>query len=636
MPQVLYAGKVNAPDFPKGLDWLNIDRPLDLKALRGKVVVLDFWTYCCINCIHVIPELKKLEQKYSRELVVVGVHSAKFTTEQGTENIREAILRYGLEHPVVNDKDFTIWNSYAVNSWPTFMLIDPEGKVIGKHSGEGIYELFDDIIGNVVAEFDKQGKIDRRLLTLTLERDRKPRSLFSYPGKIAADSAGKRLFITDSNNNRIVVLSIPEYDVLETIGSGMEGLKDGSFEHASFNRPQGIACQGDVLYVADTGNHAIRKIDLLARAVETLAGNGEQAREFDRAGTGKAVSLNSPWDLLVHDSGLYIAMAGPHQLWTLNLGSLLAAPHAGSGRENILDGKLLSASLAQPSGITTDGTKLYFADSEVSAVRSADFRKDGEVRTIVGEGLFEFGDIDGIGSAARLQHPIGITYHDGSLYVADTYNHKIKKIDPLTRKSETLVGTGKSGTRDGKGREAELNEPNGLVVVGGKLYIADTNNQLIRIYDLATGQLSTLVPKNAAKLTSQKRGKGSFAGEVYTIAEQAVGEGSGIVRLDLSVPAGYKWNTMAPFYVGLFSKNPGVLVVSDSLAERNLDNPSFPLEIPVEFRRGKTTVTVDLVLYYCAAKSENLCLVKQLRLSIPVSVGAGGGEKALVAKFRLQ
>jgi DNA-binding beta-propeller fold protein YncE len=624
MSQVFFPGKVNAPDFPKGLAWLNTARPVSLNDLRGKVVLLDFWTYCCINCMHVIPELKKLEQKYARELVVVGVHSAKFTTEQGTQNIREAVLRYGIEHPVVNDKDFAVWNSYAVNAWPTFILIDPEGKVIAKHSGEGIFQIFDELIGKVVEEFDSKGTISRVPLKFAREKETAPKSLFSYPGKITTDGTGKRLFITDSNHNRIVVLSLPDYSVVETIGSGEEGFKDGSSSEAMFNRPQGIICRGDVLYVADTENHAVRKIDLTTKTVVTLAGGGTQAREPNVSGVGTRVSLNSPWDLLEHDGVLYVAMAGPHQIWTIDLRTLNASPYAGSGREDIIDGKLRSAALAQPSGITTDGTRLYFADSEVSAVRSADLQTGGEVRTIVGAGLFEYGDTDGVGSSVRLQHPIGITFHDGMLYVADTYNSKIKRLDPHNKMCETLIGTGEPGATDGGAREAQLKEPNGLVIVGGKMYITDTNNHLIRIYDFATRRLATLIPKGAEKLAPPRRAASSYGGQIVTIPEQHVRTGKGVIRLDLSLPNGFKWNAMAPFYVGLFPSDGKIVTVADSLAERNLENPPFPLEIPTEFRAGRTSLDVDLVVYYCEAKTENVCLVKQLRVVVPVSVEEGG------------
>ncbi len=236
--------------------------------------------------------------------------------------------------------------------------------------GKAIYELFDQVIGGIVKAFDQQGKINRTPLHFALEKNRAPESYLSYPGKIAVDQEQKKLYITDSNHNRVIVVSLPDASVVDVIGHGAAGLKDGNFDEAEFNKPQGIAVDGQAVYVADTENHAIRKIDLAAKSVTTLAGNGTQAQQFNVAGTGKSVQLNSPWDLLVHDGKLYIAMAGPHQVWTLDLKTLEAKPYAGSGREDIIDGSLREAAFAQPSGITTDGSFLYTADSEVSGVRA--------------------------------------------------------------------------------------------------------------------------------------------------------------------------------------------------------------------------------------------------------------------------
>ncbi len=250
MSQVVYAGKVNAPEFPENLEWLNTDKPVSMKDLRGKVVLLDFWTFCCINCMHVIPDLQKLEAKYPNELVVIGVHSAKFTTEQGTENIREAILRYGLEHPVVNDRDFEVWNSYAVNAWPTFIIIDPDGKVVGKHSGEGIFPLFDQVITGIIREFEPKGKIDRSPLRFALEKSKAPDSYLSYPGKVAVDQSQKILFITDSNHHRVLMVSISDGAVVEIIGQGSGGaerrnVRGSAVQQAARHcggRPDGICC----------------------------------------------------------------------------------------------------------------------------------------------------------------------------------------------------------------------------------------------------------------------------------------------------------------------------------------------------------------------------------------------------------
>jgi len=636
MAQVVYAGKVNAPDFPENLEWLNTDHPISMKDLRGKAVLLDFWTFCCINCMHVIPDLQKLEAKYPNELVVIGVHSAKFTTEQGTENIREAILRYGLEHPVVNDRDFEVWNSYAVNAWPTFIIIDPEGKVVGKHSGEGIFSLFDQVITGIIKEFDPKGKIDRTPLRFALEKSKAPDSFLSYPGKVAVDQTQKLLFITDSNHHRVLVVSIPDGAVVEIIGQGGVGLKDGSFEEAQFNRPQGIVVDGQTAYVADTENHAVRKIDLVAKTVTTLAGNGTQAPQFNITGTGKAVQLNSPWDLLVQNGKLYIAMAGPHQIWTLDLKTLEARPYAGSGREDIVDGPLRDAAFAQPSGITTDGSTLYVADSEVSGVRAVPLQASGDVETIVGKGLFDFGDVDGTGKEVRLQHPIGILYHDGALYVADTYNNKIKKINLRTRKAETFLGTGKTGMEDGNALRSSFNEPNDLVFAGGKFYITDTNNHLIRIYDPASRQVGTLQFKNVGKLMTAAKKKGEFRGELVRIPEQEIGVGDGMIDVTVKIPEGYKLNAEAPFYVGYGSADSGVVRLISKVHEQNIQNPKFPVSIPATFGTGKTDVDIDLVVYYCAEGKESLCLIKQFRVSVPVQVVQANGTKNVRVEVALQ
>jgi len=328
--------RLTAPDFPQGLEWLNTERPLSLRDLRGKIVLLDFWTYCCINCMHILPDLKRLEKKYARELVVIGVHSAKFFTEQEAQNIRQAILRYEIEHPVVNDHQMAIWDLYGVHAWPTLVLIDPQGKIVYRRSGEGVYEPFDHLIGQLITEFDRRGLLDRTPLKFKLERERKPATPLNFPGKVLADEVTDRLFIADSNHHRIVVLSLKDYTVQMVIGNGQPGLRDGDFHAASFRNPQGMAFDPsqELLYIADTDNHAIRRADLRSRKVETLAGTGEQNRLYPPpSGAGKQTALNSPWDVVLMGETLYIAMAGSHQLWRLDLRTGLVEPHAGTGRD---------------------------------------------------------------------------------------------------------------------------------------------------------------------------------------------------------------------------------------------------------------------------------------------------------------
>ena len=488
-----FGGTTRAPDFPPALQWLNTDRPLALSDLRGKVVLLDFWTYACINCMHVIPDLKRLEEKYPNELVVIGVHSGKFTAERLTDNIRAAILREGIAHPVVNDADMHIWDAYGVNAWPTQVLIDPDGNLVYARSGEGAYNALDGRIANVITRFEAGDKINRTPLRLTAESAGTPGAMLSFPGKVLADEESGRLFIADSGHNRVVVVALADGRLQRTFGSGKRGFENGDAAAASFNNPQGMALRGQELYVADTGNHAIRMVDMKSGAVKTVAGTGKQSSEFlSVGGPGAGTPLNSPWGLALQGDHLYIAMAGSHQIWRMDPVDGRVAPWAGDGGEGRRDGALGASELAQPSGIATDGQKLYVADAENSAIRSVDTTADGKVATIAGGELFVFGDVDARGLQARFQHPLGIAYSDGNLYVADTFNNKIKRVRLADATSETFLGTGQVGTRDGEGPLATFNEPGGLSIAGGKLYIADTNNHLIRVADLATRRVETL------------------------------------------------------------------------------------------------------------------------------------------------
>jgi DNA-binding beta-propeller fold protein YncE len=627
-----FADDVVAPEFPQNLQWLNVDKPLTMQELHGKVVVLDFWCFCCINCMHAIPDLKKLEAKYGDALAVIGVHSAKYIAEKDGDNIRNAILRYELTHPVINDRDFAVWNSFGVSSWPTFVLIDPDGSIVDAHSGEGVYDAFDAKIADLIQKFDAQGKINRTPLALHLERDKAPPTPLLFPGKIAADADGSHLIVSDSGHNRIVELNAADGSVSQIIGQGTKGLRDGSFEQAQFFRPQGLAVDGQVVYVADTENHAIRKIDLAAGKVTTLAGTGKQA-QFDAPGIGTQIDLSSPWDVLVHDGVLYIAMAGVHQLWTLNLQTGEAAPFAGTGAEGILGGALPEANFAQTSGLATDGKQLFTADSETSSIRAVDFDPRGQVRTLVGSGLFVFGDKDGERDAVLLQHPLGVLFYDGAVYVADTYNNKIKKLDPNTGRTETVVGNGQAGFEDGPALSAELNEPGGLTAAGGKIFIADTNNHLIRIYDPQTKIVSTLQIAGVEKLlgAEQMPRPEKFDGKLLSLAPQEISASAKVVELSIAVPDGYALNPAAPFYIALYSDDAKVAAVSGEGTPRNIANPAFPMNIPIRFSPGSTRLTMDLVVYYCSERREAVCLVRRLRVVAPINVTPRGtGEAAKI------
>jgi thiol-disulfide isomerase/thioredoxin len=479
-----------APEFPEDLQWFNTDKALKLWELRDKkVVLLNFWRYSCIECQHVLRDLARLEKNYADEMVIISVHSGKFTSEKDSENIYQAILRHGIKHPVVNDIKTHIWRIYNVNTWPTLFLIDPTGRIVAQHSGEGVFKAFNRTIDSIIKESEKNGLINRSPLSFVVNTEDVNGSMLSFPAGILADEQSTKLFISDTGHNRIIIADLTGR-IIDVCGSGERGYVDGSFKMARFNQPRGLAISDKKLFVADTGNHCIRSVDLTKKTVSTLAGVGRQGHSLSIRRTAGLAALNSPWDLQVVDNNLYIAMAGSHQIYLVNLKSNEISLFAGTGIEDCVDGSRQKAALAQPSGLSTDGRKLYFADSESSSIRRIDLFGEDMVATIVGSGLYQFGDRDGGKPDALLQHPIGLTYNYGLLFVADTYNNKIKIVDPLTSMSKTFLGNGKSGSANSP--VPLFDEPADISCALGKLFIADTNNHIIRLADIRTAKVVTL------------------------------------------------------------------------------------------------------------------------------------------------
>ena len=657
--------RLKAPEFPKDLQWMN-SKPLSKADLKGKFVLLDFWTYCCINCMHILPELKKLEKEFGNQLVVVGVHSAKFDTEKDADNIRAAILRYEIEHPVVNDADHRIWDTYGVSSWPTIILIDPEGNAVWGRGGEFKAEEVRAVLNTGIPYYRGERLLDEKPFPLTPESASEEATPLRFPGKVLADEAGDRLFISDSSHNRIVITSL-EGKLLDIIGSGEIGQSDGDFKTASFNHPQGCALAGDMLYVADTENHMLRKVNLKTKTVSTISGTGEQAAhpwpglELAEAagklpdrwvGLPQGMALSSPWALWVHKENLYIAMAGPHQIWKMPLSEKEIGPYAGNGREDVVDGSLLPkkpymqgfSSFAQPSGLSSDGTWLYVADSEGSSIRAVPFDPRARVKTVVGSDnldygrLFAFGDADGPRKVAKLQHCLDVVFVKGKLYVADTYNHKIKIVDAKTGETKTIAGSGKRGSGDSP---PEFHEPAGLAFAKGKLYIADTNNHLLRTLDLATHQVATLTiagltaPGQAADAASGSvtgatiaPKKPSFKGAAQEkVKAQAVKPVDGKVKLavSLKIPDGWKINPLAPMSYWVDSSRESGPLDRSAFGRTRLPGPvaAFDVAVPVA-ESGDDEVTVSLNYYYCEEKDDGVCKVGAVVFTVPLMITADG------------
>ncbi len=646
-------------EFPEGVDWLNTKTSLRLSDLKGKLVLLDFWTYCCINCMHILPTLKKAEDEFGKELVVVGVHTAKFETEKDTDNIRSAILRYEIKHPVLNDSQHLLWNQLGVSSWPTLVLIDPEGYAIWANAGEITYDKLQDVLKKATAFYKRKGTLDERQVVFDLVEIAEKETPLRFPGKVITDDQGERVFISDSNHNRIVITD-RDGVVQATIGSGTQGLKDGDFENAMFNHPQGMAYRDEVLWVADTENHLIRRVDLKSKSVATVAGTGKQTETaWPGLNIGAAVPkklmraplsipLGSPWDLWIHEDDLYIAMAGPHQIWKMDLKGEGIAQYAGNGREDIVDGVLLpkrtydegSSSFAQPSGLSSDGKSLFVADSEGSSIRAVPLDGTGRVTTIIGTAslprnrLFTFGDVDGPKAKALLQHPLAVAYRNGEIYVADTYNNKVKVVDANTGAVRTLVGDGQPGNTD---TPAKFDEPGGLWVQQDRLYIADTNNHLIRIFDLSNRQLSTLQvtglapPKPKLRPEDIKLPTGIRRSKV---ALQPIGNEVEKLQIDLEfeVADGWKLNTYADFPIVVVQ--PGAIEFNMKTEAKVTDNHlQFEVMLP---KTSQSTLQISVGYYYCQADEQGLCLADSVILEVPLERSTSSDSKSVQLKYAIE
>lgn len=463
----MYDSAAIAPEINTSFGWLNADKPYSIKDLRGKIVLLDFWTYGCINCQHIMPDLKKLEDQYPQQLVIIGIHSAKFDAEKSNDRIKNAILKFGIEHPVVNDADYVVWKAYKVSSWPTVALISPDGKIVTQLEGEGIYDSLNTKIGQLIKEYE--GAINDSPIVFRQKKESGLASILKFPSKMTADTAGN-VWLADSGNDRILEVT-PDGKIITVIGGGKKGTSDGDFATASFNEPQGIALKGNLLYIADTKNNLIRLADVVTKKVTTIAGDGRMGYYYGNNKLNEPVLPNSPWALAIDNKDLYIADAGNHQILRMDLSNNKVFRFAGNGREELTDGPLMNASFTQPSGLSKSGNIIYVADPEGSAIRQIDLVTK-QVKTIAGKGLFDFGDKDGPVSSALLQHCTGLAIKQGKLYIADTYNGKIKVLDLSTKIITTLV-TG-------------LSEPNDVLYMGDTLWISDTNNNQLVTFNISS------------------------------------------------------------------------------------------------------------------------------------------------------
>lgn len=474
-----------APEIARdGLRWFNVKQPLTMESLRGRVVILDFWTEGCINCIHIIPVLRAIEERFPEQVAVIGVHSPKFAREKSADSVQDAIQRYDIRHPIVHDPDMTIWRAYGVQAWPTLALIGADGRMIALAPGEPDPARFEGVIAMLVERASDAGTLVPAELALSVEPVASGRFLF--PGKLKPMPASKtderRWVLADAGHHQIVVLDDAGDDV-RRYGSGERGFVDGDAGRARFDQPQGLAANADAIFVADTGNHAIRRIDLKTGNVTTIAGTGKRGYSLGAfAEAAKTVALASPWDLEIDGERIYFANAGTHQLGLLDLAADRVRRLAGSGDEALTTGAPDDAAFAQPSGLALEreSRTLYVADAESSAIRAVALEDGATTTTLVGAGLFDWGRDNGRFESARLQHPLGVAADGTRVLVADTYNQRLRTLDLKRR----VVADFDGGTFTCTDPVCyPLREPAGLVVASkDRVLVVDTGNHRIEEY----------------------------------------------------------------------------------------------------------------------------------------------------------
>ncbi|MFD8996144.1 NHL domain-containing thioredoxin family protein [Streptomyces abikoensis] len=588
--------RVRAPELTGKGGWLNTGgTALTLADLRGRIVILDFWTFCCVNCLHVLDELRELEEKHRDTVVIIGVHSPKFVHEADHQAVVDAVERYGVHHPVLDDPELATWKQYAVRAWPTLVVIDPEGYVVAQHAGEGHAHALAKLVEELEAAHDAKG---------TLRRGDGP---YVAPEPVAGDLRfpGKALplpdggfLVSDSTRHQLVEFAADGETVVRRVGTGERGLVDGPAVTAAFSEPQGLALLPDgTVIVADTVNHALRAYDPATGAVTTVAGTGKQWWQGSPTdGPAREVDLSSPWDVAWFDGRVWIAMAGVHQLWTYDPRAGTVRVAAGTTNEGLVDGPAAEAWFAQPSGlaVSADGERLWLADSETSALRWID--REGTVRTAVGAGLFDFGHRDGDAAQALLQHPLGVTaLPDGSVAVSDTYNHALRRYDPATGEVSTLA--------------TDLREPSDAVLVGEDIVVVESaRHRLTRLR----------LPEEAVRVESV----------AHRTRREATEIAPGALRLDVvfQAPAGQKLDTRyGPSTRLLVSSTPPEL-----LAEGAGKGTDLSRELRLADGVTEGVLHVSAMAASCDDDPENeypACHVHQQDWGVPVRVVPGGADR---------
>ena len=587
-------------------EWLNSSRNITSNDLKNRIILIDFWTHSCINCLYILPEIKKLEEEFGKKLTIISVHSGKIDNDRQTTSVKNAILKYNINHLTVNDVSSTIQQNFKIDSLPTIILLDIKGKIIKKYQDKISQSSIKKDIKKLIKKYNYQLNNDK--LPILLEKNKMVNYVLKFPSDIeyARNFSNKNiiktnsLIISNTSKNTILVTSFKGKTLLE-IGSGKSGFDDGDIATASFNSPRGLLFKNDTLYIADTGNHLLRKVNFQTNQVTTIAGTGIKGLPITTTEKSTKTNLASPWDLefFPDNKNIIISNAGTNQLLQYNITDDTIKPFAGNGTEGLIDGKYPNNSLAQPSGLSTSLGKLYFIDSKTSSLRVID--KNNTITTLIGKSLFDFGYNNGNKKNALMQHPVGINADDTGIYITDTYNHLIRKYDLKTKKLSNYSGK-IIGNKIGD--TTSYNEPEAIISVLNKFYIVDTGNN--RIIELNRNNKKSKLLNIIPQPKTPKEGLSEYLPNLQIIPTTKVKNNSKI-NLLFDMKKGWKFNKSAPSFFNLIkieNNQEANLITSfnsDTIESGMVLLPKLSKNY-IYYLQG--------TLYYCQDIPNSICLIK--------------------------
>lgn len=589
--------------------WFNLSKNLTKEDLEGRVVLLDFWTYACIECLETIPDMKELQERFGDKLLVVGVHSGRFANEKNSQSIREAIIKYDITYPVIDDSNLKIWSKFQIKAWPTVVLINPRGKVETVFEGSENHEAIFKKVKKLIKKYDFM--IDGKPLPVVLEKNRVPHNILNFPTKIEyaknfsyQDKNSPALIISNSADNNIIISSL-NGKILDKIGTKEAGFKDGNLKNASFNYPTGLLYSDNILYVADRGNHTIRKVDFTKGEVTTILGSGIRGGVITKKTNAKEVNLSSPQDLEFFPSKDFIIIAnlGTNQLLKYDIKNNSVTPFAGNGKRDMVNGTYPKNSLAQPNGLSAFRNKLYFVDSYSSSLRYVD--ELGKVETLIGQGLDKFGNKNGKKSEALMQNPLGVYADQNGIYVADSYNHLVRKYDYGSQSISNFSGNGIKA--NDIGQTTSYNEVSDLVFVENKAYLVDSHNNRIVVKNNGRTSILDIIP--ALKLPQD--GLLEYLPNLEKLPNSTV-ESDKSINLVVQLKQGWKINEMAPSFFNLveISGEEATLIAS---FDWNMVKSGI-IKLP-KMSHSKQYY-LQGTIYYCEDREDALCFIRSYEAKI--------------------